>query len=79
MFSTFLTFLAAIAALCLMVLVWVAIDRLANKTLGERNRCCHSLDNEADNDNTGGCCGKHASCPVADEDKPDDDCQDQKK
>ena len=78
MFSTFLTFLAAIAALCLMVLVWVAIDRLANKTLGERNRCCHSLDNDAE-DTTGGCCGKHAACPVADENNPEDDCQDKEK
>lgn len=66
MLSTFLTVFAAIAAVFIMVLAWVGIDRLAHKHLGERNRCCHSFD--ADSEGAApGCCGEHASCPMAGE------------
>ncbi len=61
MIATVLTFLVAIAAVFLVVLVWVGIDRLANKNLGERNRCCHTFDPAAAR---GGCCGKPESCAL---------------
>jgi hypothetical protein len=65
MVATFLTLVTAIAAVFIMVLVWVGIDRLANKSLGERNRCSHSFD--PDGGAGAGCCGKHESCPLKEE------------
>lgn len=65
MLGTLLTVFTAIAAVFVMVLVWVGIDRLAHKNLGERNRCCHSFD--PDGGARTGCCGKHTSCALNDE------------
>ncbi|MCX5771098.1 MAG: hypothetical protein NTZ09_12625 [Candidatus Hydrogenedentes bacterium] len=67
MLATLLTVFTAIAAVFVMVLVWVGIDRLAHNTLGERNRCSHSFDPDAARAQTGGCCGQHASCPLNEE------------
>jgi len=66
MLATLLTLFTAIAAVFIMVLVWVGIDRLAHKNLGERNRCCHSFDPDS-GAQTGGGCGKHTSCALNDE------------
>ena len=69
MVGTILTLFTAIAAVFILVLLWVGIDRLAHKTLGERNRCCHSFDPDAARagTGTGGCCGQHESCPLKEE------------
>ena len=68
MLATLLTVFTAVAAVFVMVLVWVGIDRLAHKHLGERNRCCHSFDADSESNAAApGCCGQHTSCPLNEE------------
>ena len=44
-----------VGAVFVLITLWIFVDQWARKTLGERNRCCHSFDK----DDALGCCGKH--------------------
>ena len=52
--STLLTVGAAVVAVFGLISVWVLVDQWARRRLGERSRCCRSIEREGGQ----GCCGK---------------------
>ena len=60
------TILAAIVGVFLLMVVWISIDQLASRQLGERDSSCHGVGGDCR-------CGKHAgkACEIdATQDRP---------
>ena len=52
--TTLLTIGVAVAAVFMLIGGWVLVDQWARRRLGERSRCCRSIEREGGQ----GCCGK---------------------